>query len=415
MCILSLKLNKMHINRLFIVLALAIWMGGGMACQQATHSEAEAEALETDIASSAADSEEATETESDSTRMRTRGLAPAMSGPFDFATMFPLLHNMVKDEVTHLALVRGYARKVMSPETISSAEELEKLLDVERTRVQERLLYFLENQDAIWLDENWQKVEAELNQLGLAMQSAEGMFTGLGLSPVLEEKVASLGSDALQWYLRFIYARDESASGEYPFQNMEPYGRMVVAGKKLQDLQPRSYYEKVEESYHYALQSLTDIHKVIDNSARQPQTTVVVGDINTDFYPFATEMESRSRFAKSAESGLEQTMGKILENMSEMSARPEHIYVIVTEWMTEEQKARRRVYQHLEAGEDVPHVLAITRPDGTKQYAVSYRFYEDAEKAEAAMQTCEKKFAGAEFLMVSVRNGEMFQLEAAME
>ena len=409
----------MHINRLFIILALAIWMGGGTACQQASQREAEAEAIEADIASSEADLEENTasnaETELDSTHMRTRGLAPAVSGPFDFATMFPLLHNMVKDEVSHLALVRGYARKVMVSENISSADELEKLLDTERTRVQERLLYFLENQDAIWLDENWQKVEAELNQLGFSMQSAEGMFTGLGLSPVLEEKVASLGSDAFQWYLKFIYAQDESASGEYPFQDMEPYGRMVVAGKKLQDLEPGSYYDRVEESYHYALHSLTDIHKVIDNSARQPQTTVVVGDINTDFYPFATEMESRSRFAKSADSRLEQSMGKILENMSEMSAQPEHIYVIVTEWMTEEDKARSRVYQHLEAGEDVPHVLTITRPNGAKQYAVSYRFYEDADKAEAAMQICEKRFEGAEFLMVSVRNGEMFQMEAAME
>ena len=50
-----------------------------------------------------------------------------------------------------------------------------------------------------------------------------------------------------------------------------------------------------------------------------------------------------------------------------------------------------RVYTHLTNGEDVPHCLRIRRGDGTDKYAISYRFYEDEGKAEAALSKAQKR------------------------
>ncbi|MEL6652378.1 MAG: hypothetical protein AAFQ87_16370, partial [Bacteroidota bacterium] len=283
-----------------------------------------------------------------------------------------------------------------------------------RDQAREQLQSLIENQDEEWIYQNNQRLETELNRLGLTMLSAEGMFIGLGNAPLLNELVESKGSDALKWYLRFVYASDESANGEYPFLNMKPYGDMIVAAEKLKELSPNPYYEKVESEYKRALLSMTDIHRVGAPNARTEEKQLLVGGVNTEMYPFATDAKSRRAFAEGAQSQYSELLTKILSNVSEMSEEPETLYIILTEWVDGEEMAKNRVFAHLESGEDIPHYLKIRRTNGSDAYAIVYRFFEDAEKAEAAISKIEQEIPTAELRMISVRNGDLYAMEAAM-
>ena len=347
--------------------------------------------------------------------MRTRGLAPASNARmanFSFEKQFPLLWNLVKSDAAMLAEIESFAAKVVNPGSLRTESELLQVFE-ERDELITHFQPFLENQDEDWMYQNWQSLEAELNQIGLSMQSAEGMFIGLGKSELLPGAVADIGSDALKWYLKFIYARDESQNGEYPFMDMSPYPDMLEAGEKLRALQPNPYYSKIEEDFHQAIISMADIHSV---SSPEGRGNVFVFETNTEYYPFATEVETRQQFAaqRSEDSPYPGVMRKILNNMSEMSERPEHLFVIVTEWVDDAAMARSRVSELLMDGYDIPHRLEIRRPNGTDQYAISYRFYEDGEKADAALELIQKDFPDAELFMVSVRGNKLYQMESAM-
>ncbi|MEL6850751.1 MAG: hypothetical protein AAFP92_19695, partial [Bacteroidota bacterium] len=266
-----------------------------------------------------------------------------------------------------------------------------------------------ENLDLEPSSEKWEVYTDELSRLGIAITGAEGIVTGLTVSPVLQEEVKNLGSQAFQHYLAFIYADAKTLSGEYPFSNMSPYKEMIVRGEQLQKLQPNAYFEKVEKRFDEALQYFTDIHLVNDPTARQK--TVLVGAANTEMYPFATETETAAEFAKDGSgSQYQELVSKILSNTSEISTRPENIYVVVIEWATSEDMARNRVHTYLRKGTDIPHYLQIRRGDGTDQFAVSYRFYESADKADEALEKIKVDYPDAQLVMCSVKGEKLYQL-----
>lgn len=344
----------------------------------------------------------------------TRGLNANARLGFDFAAQFPIIDSLTQSQAEGRRLIGSFASAVAQVSGIETTEQLEELLFARRDQAREQLKSIIENQDPQWLDQNFQPLEDELNRLGMSMLFAEGMFIGLGNSTLLSDLVEAKGSDALKWYLRFIYAADESANGEYPFLDMSPYAKMIMAGEKLKELKPNPYYEKVADQYQRALLCMTDIHRVGAPNARTEEKQLLVGGINTEDYPFATGAKSREDFAQAKNSRYSTVLAKIMANMSEMSPDPEHLYIIITEWVEGEEMAKNRVYSHLEAGVDIPHYLKIRRPNGSDAYGIVYRFYDDADKAEAAISTIEKEITSAELRMVSVRNGELYEMEAAM-
>jgi len=344
----------------------------------------------------------------------TRGLDANARLGFDFAGQFPIIDSLTQSQAESRRLIGSFASAVAQANSVETTEQLEALLFARRDQAREQLQSVIENLDTQWLDENFQPLEGELNRLGMSMLFAEGMFIGLGNSELLSDLVDAKGSDALKWYLRFIYAADASANGEYPFLDMSPYAKMIMAGEKLTELEPNPYYEKIEGQYQRALLCMTDIHRVGAPNARTDEKTLLVGGINTEDYPFATGAKSRETFAQAKESRYSAVLAKIMANMSEMSPDPEHLYIIITEWVEGEEMAKNRVYSHLEAGVDIPHYLKIRRPNGSDAYGIVYRFYDDADKAEAAISTIEKDITSAELRMVSVRNGELYEMESAM-
>ncbi|MFK7926055.1 MAG: hypothetical protein AB8H47_29175 [Bacteroidia bacterium] len=345
---------------------------------------------------------------------QSRGLDTNARLGFDFAEQFPIIDSLTQSQAEGRRLIGSFASAVAQANSIETSEQLEQLLFARRDQAREQLQSIIENQDAQWLDNNFPPLEDELNRLGMSMLFAEGIFIGLGNSDLLSELVESKGSDALQWYLRFIYAAYESANGEYPFLDMGPYVKMILAGEKLNELKPNPFYGKIEGQYQRALLCMTDIHRVGAPNARIEEKSLLVGGINTESYPFATGVKSREAFAQATDSRYSAVLAKIMANMSEMSPDPEHLYIIITEWVEGEEMAKNKVYSHLESGVDIPHYLKIRRPNGSDAYGIVYRFYDDADKAEAAISTIEKEITSAELRMVSVRNGELYEMEAAM-
>ncbi|MEO1450986.1 MAG: hypothetical protein AAFV07_15760, partial [Bacteroidota bacterium] len=100
-------------------------------------------------------------------------------------------------------------------------------------------------------------------------------------------------------------------------------------------------------------------------------------------------------------------------NTSSIQSKPENIYVIVTEWKDTQETARQRVHQHLDQGEDIPHYLRIRRGNGEDQFAVAYRFYDDASKADAALSKIQTRVADAQLIFCSVKGETLYELGPA--
>jgi len=390
-------------NRLFsFFLILAIVLS---ACSDLNSNQASAQLDAEDESSETATSEP----RADSTR--SRGLSNARLADFSLEQQMPKLYALVKSDANMLAELEAYARQVVTGEGIETEGDLLAVLKTRDEVIIPHLLPFLENvADEASFHDQMGDIADELTRLGLYLQTAEGMFIGLGAASVLENKVEDLASAPLKWYLRFREARAAAQSGEYPYLNTEDYRQMVVAGEKLNALTPNPYWEEVQEDFERALLTLTDIHYVGEGDNANSQ--IMVGEIHTEPYPYLTELGGQRTLAnaRTDASKFQGVMNRILENTSRISEEPENVYLVVTNWADTETTARSRVIAHLQAGEDVPHYLKVRRGDGKDYYAVAYRFYESADMAEAAMQVAEKRFPQAELIFCSVKDGELYQI-----
>ena len=343
---------------------------------------------------------------------QSRGLdmAHARVGEFSFKDQFPNLYELLKDDTNALEAVEAYARQVVTVEGVNSEEAIMDLFKLRDEKIMPLLESRIGNIDPEKLDENWEKLSDELYTLGMSMAAAEGMFTSLGQEPMMKEAIEQYGSDALRLYVRFEAAHTQSMSGEYPYTNMEPYRKMVEIGEKINEIAPNPYVEKIKQRFQTALISLTDVHLVTDPEARQ-DAQMYVGGASTEAYPNISEKETAKAFAdESSESRYGKLMADILENTSEISNRPENIYVIVVEWAETFDIAQNRVFTHLSSGNDVPHYLKVRTGDGKDKYAISYRFFEDADKAEQALQKAKQEFPEAQMIFCSVKGNQLYQL-----
>lgn len=354
---------------------------------------------------------DATDGNEDSESQTSRGLdmSLARTGSFSFSEKFPLLYEVCKDDNLLLAEIEKYSQIVLG-NTISSEEAFLSLLEKRDSSLIPYLTPLFENMDSDKLDLNWGGYQDELKQLGMTMTAAEGMFTSIGSAPFLEDSLAKIGSPEFLAYMKFLNAMTESRNGEYPFQNMKPFRDMVLAGEIIMEGGNEQYKTAINDHFQFALEAFTDVHYVSSPGTRQVGVALV-GGTNTDPYPSLAELETAKEFvASDQESKYKKALSEILKNPSEITERPENIYVIVVEWADTKPKAQMRVRSHLRMGQDVPHYLKIRRGDGTDQYAVSYRFYEDEEKANTAYDKAIKEFPDARLVFCSLKGDKLYQL-----
>ncbi len=332
---------------------------------------------------------------------------------FDIERDLPLLYEDIKEDPNMKRAIEAYGTAVMTGKGIKNDEDILALLKVR----DDKLIPYLHNviesrkeRNPSYVKNNSEQLEKELNLLGLQMTFAEGNFTGLGAFPFMQEWIEKYASEGLKLYTRFQVADAQSQNGEYLYLNMKPVVEKVVLGEELASLPDSTYFKKIEETYEKAILTLTDIHKVYNPNNRQEESFLVKG-ISTDLYPNVTENKTREAFTQNkVNSRYSKMVEKILENPSEISNKPEQVYVIVTEWLDTEQMAQKRVIGHLRKGEDVPHYLPIEQGDGKIRYAVTYRFFENEEKANQAFEKIEKSMPSAELVYCSVRGKDLYQL-----
>lgn len=357
------------------------------------------------------------EKEGHSDSMTSRGLPPAANARrmnFSLADQMPTLYQLIQENTDLVAEIEGYARKVILGEGLETSADLEAVFAFRDEEIIPHLTPVLENADQDIIDTNWKALSNELGTIGVGMTSAEGMFTGLAQAPMLSDKLEALASPAFRMYQEFQVANAETQSGEYPFNDMQPYGEMVRIGEQMKNKYPEDVYtQKVEERFMDALEYMTDVHLVRPGSGSKQQgpAMVFVGGTHVDAYPWMTENASREAFAKeNAESRYSDIIQRILENPSEMGTESETLYVIVTDWAETQENARTRVYENLSDGKDIPHYLKIRRGDGTDKYAIAYRFFEDEEKANQAIEKIQQKIPEAQLIFCSVKGEKLYQL-----
>lgn len=340
--------------------------------------------------------------------MVSRGLSLGVGEELDFEQRFPMLYDLLKEQPDDLAVVADYAEKVLTGERIASEDDIIDLMEMRSSQIIPILEPYLDNLDGEKWFEHANAYENELNQLGITQTAAEGTYTGLAQAEMLTQALRTNASTGLRTYMDFYNAEARTRSGEYPFNDMDPYFRMLVEGEQLmEDASAQRYAARVEEDFRRALNVITDIHRVQYES----HEAFLVGGIHRDMYPFMTETESHKAFlANHPDSKYHGVVKRILENPSTMTERPENMYLIVTDWAASLNEADDKVFRYLNNQQDVPHHLEVRRGDGTDQYALTYRFFEDEAQANQALETCRAAGMDAELIFVSVKGDKLYQI-----
>jgi len=333
-----------------------------------------------------------------------RGIARS-SANFAFEDRFPLLYSLIKDQPDILDEVTIYAEKAVYRTDINDEETLLALLEARDENIIPLITPYIENLDqADWVAYQ-EDLSSELNQLGIQMTSVEGEFTGLGPKKMLTNNLRVNQPEALLEYDAFTDAQTTSRSGEYPFLNMQPYFEMLSHGEELMKSDnARSYYSKVSDEFQKALHVLTDIHIVTNEGGR-------VGGIHTEAYPYACDIEQMKSLADQyQQSQYHEVITRILNDPSEITARPANIYLVVNQWADSEEAAQEKILTHFNQNRDIPHYLPVYRGNNIPAYAVIYRFYENEEKANAALVQLDSQNIEAELIFVSVKDDKLYQI-----
>ena len=392
---------------IFLGLSLLFWAGLGIQCtfegQRSTEDE---EAV--DSSSSQLAIEEVSSLEPSllaDTREVARSLAVISQNEFSFQTQFPVLFDLLKVDPEALAIIEAFAKKAVGRESFSNEGDFLKLMEERDEQVLPILLPYLENMEVEEWTEKYDKLSEELALLGLQMTSAEGIFTGLGPSSLFTQNLKLEKYTPIVKYDAFTDAHTQSMNGEYPFNNLDPYIKMILLGEQMErEGNARVYYEKVGASFSDALHNLTDIHLVTGEGAR-------VGGVNVDAYPYDIPLESlKENLARFEGSRYKEPIQKIIEHPSEMTNRPAHLHLLVESWAESEEEAKKKVEEHLKSGRDIPHFLPVEKGNGSTQYAVIYRFHENADQAETALKRMQAQNITGEMVFVTCEKNKLYQL-----
>ncbi len=339
------------------------------------------------------------------TREISQSLEKIVSNSFSFEKEFPLLFGMLNNNPDELREVQLFAEQAISRASFSQETDLLNLMEERDTQIIPLLLPYFESMDSEMWDQNFEALDKELGMLGIQMTSSEGIFTGLGPGSLFTQNLKLKGKLPVIQYDAFTDAHTRSLSGEYPYSNIEPFVKMVLLGENLRkEGNAKVYYEKIGQSFAEALHVLTDVHLITNEGAR-------VGGINVESYPHNISIESiKESLPMFANSQFKEVIERIVEFPSEMTSRPENLYLLVESWVGSEEEAQAQVEKHLYAGKDIPHYLPVEKGDGKTHYAIVYRFFEDADQADTGLKKMQTQFNTGEMVFVSSEKNKLYQL-----
>jgi hypothetical protein len=128
-------------------------------------------------------------------------------------------------------------------------------------------------------------------------------------------------------------------------------------------------------------------------------------------YEFAmSELESHKEFIQQhPNSQFTPIVSALLENTSTSAFEPEQMYVVYASYFESEEEAQRYQYDKLLLGEDMLHILPVRLGNGKLNWLVSYRFYDDSEKATAFFTQKEQNQPEVKMMLCTWHNDEFVQ------
>ena len=330
----------------------------------------------------------------------------------------PLLDSLLKaDEQLHKT-VNNYAFSILNADKIVNNEVLLKQLfkfrnDSILPALTEHLLKPMEGE---LFYEVGEQLEKELNHIGLTTVVAEGMFLDLAQYPMLQKEVDAYASEPYKLYQQFNDAHAASVGGEYTFLDLRPEQQMILIGERMRkDFPDHEYTKQIEGDFRFALRTMTDVHKLLESTGG----SLIYGNLNVDFYPFATENENYTTFIKNhADSQYHGVVQDIYESVSEIQTNKggsyADLYLVVIDWLANSDDedappchhAVQEVYQYLDKGIAIPHALPLKK-DGKTMCALTYRFYADRKKAEKALATIKPQASNAKLVHAVYYDNEL--------
>ena len=324
---------------------------------------------------------------------------------------FSALSRILDQETSLEADLTEFASRILAEESIRSEEDLLTLLEQRDSSLIPRLEDVLMRLDGDQqLYDAYDMLQRELQALGMQMTFAEGMLTSVGPYPVLQQSIEKYASPGFKLLLRFREAQTDSYNGEYPYLHMQPYIDMIEIGQAMSKLSDSTHFQAIRQDFEHAVLVVSDIHLVSDPVARD-RAGWFVSDVSTDYYPYATEIDTRQVYSEQKTGSLfQEAMAKVLLRPSSMSMKPSHLYLVITGWADDRESAASSVVSHMIKGKDIPHHLEIHLPDGSSSYALVYRFFEEEAPAEAAILEATSQFPDAQLMMVSFSQGKLYQI-----
>lgn len=329
-----------------------------------------------------------------------------------FAQQLPLLDSMMNAQQypdLRKRLIR-YANTVLR-EQVSSAADINRVFDERSyllTLLHDKVFNpFFSKQDYLDLynSEKGSQLEKELNRIGMSTSSAEGIYTGLQPSSMLDEAIQQYGSPDFQLYSQLIVQRGMTMSGEYPYGRTEPYIAIAWLGEQLHTQYPNSKYtQQIASDFRYALNTLLDVHQV---GSPANGYICVAHDLKTEAYPCMISCDAPKQFANAhPNSRYAATARSIAANLSDIpmsddNQQPLPVYAVIAQWagkasdyetdttLSADRAAEQLLNGFLDKGIDLPHLLRVYY-QGELQNALCYRFYGQPSKAQKALSVFQK-------------------------
>lgn len=294
------------------------------------------------------------------------------------------LMNKQEDKIKQL--FQNYKTAISKANSIEHENELKRIFSM-RDSLIDLIQYDVLESHFDEVAENYEeqeKLEKDLDQLGIHIVYVEGMYGGLAESLLLPDEIGRVATDAYRYYLSFKQAYGNSLGSEYTYDNLEPEMDMVQIGEMIRSEFPETeYVELSKENYEAAVLALTDFHVTLKEDSTAEFW--IIGGIENDFYPNGTSKENFENFvANYSDTKTSKLTEKILKNPSCVYANQadaDTMYLLTVEWHSTWSQAREAAIQKAQSGFDATHCLKVKTEEGNK-YALTYRFYPSLAQAE---------------------------------
>ena len=317
----------------------------------------------------------------------------------DLAEQYPAIASFVKSDNTAQYDMVYYLNLLHQDWKIKSEEDIKAVLKYRDSMVIPGIDILLINYEENNLD-SIIKLYEELKSIGILLIGAEGIFGNAAPTDILQEKILKYATAEFQLYNKIKNKYSETLGGEYPFIDMSAdIENLSMTERFLREYSQSSYRQEIEVIHYRHLKDLVDVHRQIDEDG---SSFYLVEGTSMGYWPYATPLEIRAEyikgFPKSKYNGILQ---KIIENISEIEAGKEELFVIVAGQRETYPEAFDNFKVYMERVLDIPHILPVNSLSGSKYYANVYRFYSDLEKAKAALKKIQESIPEATLIKVS--------------